>query len=218
MDGGPWSGSRSGLLVPTWPVPGFLLRTVCLLGAARGHVLPGPPLPAALSHAPPRGATLSGGQLVICSDQCDRWLHPGREPLVRDRGRLATGRSVSQRPRHSGKSEGQEHGGWKLRPGARETPWPLSWPGWCCPAVLRPPLPIPHLPGDSQGPGTFRFRLQGRGAWCRASDGLRPTVGRAVQCRPWAWGPSGGGGRQAVWEGTPSGPARVLLAPSAENI
>ena len=165
----------------------------------------------------PEPHTSAGGDSFRWSAHYLQRPHPGREPLVRDRGHLATGRSVAQRPPHSGKSEGQEQGGCRLRLEARETLWPLSWPGWCCPAVLRPPLPIPHLPGDSQGPGTFRVCLQGWGAGRRASDGLRPTVGRAVQCRPWAWGPSGDGGCQAVWEGTPSGPAPVLLVPSAEN-
>lgn len=53
--------------------------------------------------------------------------------------------------------------------------------------------------------------VQGLG-WAQAHTGQSCAV------QTLGLGPEWDGGCQAVWEGTPSGPARVLLVPSAENI
>ena len=133
-------------------------------------------------HTPTR-AMLSDGRCVS-RDQGDRWPRPSRD--------LTSGHPVRRKeplccggPCHSESSpepEKQGQGMWRgcqWRPGAQdpgfreaESPRPTHcgpfarWPG----PALWPQLPFPHLPGDSQGPGTS-------GPVCRGGQGTGPGRG-----------------------------------------
>lgn len=81
----------AGVLLPMSPLPGCLLRTRHLVGAAakatpcHGWAL--------LTYL--LGATHSDGQPIISSDQ---WPHPGREPMLGDRSHQPRGTLAPRAP------------------------------------------------------------------------------------------------------------------------
>lgn len=157
--------------------------------------------PAALGLTALCQGPLSEGHLLISSATCDQWPHPGRNPVLGDRGHLAL------EPEGLPTSGGAWVGTWGRRLRLRGDPGfrrqraplaplaplrPLSWPGRAA-QLSCGPISQPHLPGSAEGPAGAG-RVQGPG-------GARAHRGRGMSCRPgpgseWGWG------CEAVWEGT----------------